>query len=295
LEDDGDSNHEEDFDNNPFDGPSSRMSVDEENEEPIELSYPELLNLCQILVRTVANDKAEKRKVHSIVQGMITRYRNETSFVVHFDDHLPVCSQVNQVNRTNAFQPLRAITQSVANSSKVGRKMSAREHMVRKKARRGMNGTQLSQCSQADDDDHLGPPKSLSRNCRLCRLGGHGQFQCPTLLQYGSPLEKNNGILRAEMATELMKSTSYVNTNFAPDDDKRIVHVTLPTATKAVILHSRYIKDEGQTFLLEATLLQVGGVPHGDYSKVIFDIAAITKYLVRGKNCLFVSQLKRST
>jgi hypothetical protein len=65
-------------------------------------------------------------------------------------------------------------------------------------------------------------------------------------------------------------------------------------ATKAIILHARYIKDEGQTFMLEATLLQVGGVPHGDYSKVIFNISAITKYLVRGKNCLFVSQLKRS-
>jgi hypothetical protein len=95
-------------------------------------------------------------------------------------------------------------------------------------------------------------------------------------------------ILRAEVATELMKSTSYVNTNLAPNDE-RIVHVTLPTATKAVILHAQYIKDEGQTFMLEATLLQVGGVPHGHYSKVIFDIAAITKYLVRGKHCLFVS------
>ncbi len=123
----------------------------------------------------------------------------------------------------------------------------------------------------------------------MCRLGGHGQFQCPTLLQYGSPLEKNNVILRAEVATELMKSTSYVNTNLAPNGE-RIVHVTLPTATKAVILHAQYIKDEGQTFMLEATLLQqVGGVPHGHYSKVIFDIAAITKYLVRGKHCLFVS------
>jgi hypothetical protein len=156
-----------------------------------------------------------------------------------------------------------------------------------------MNGTQLSQCSQADDDDHLGPPKSLSRNCCLCRLGGHGQFQCPSLLQYESPLEKNNGILRAEVATELMKSTSYVNTNLAPDDE-RIVYGTLPAATKAVILHALYIKDEGQTFMLEATLLQVDDVPHGDYSKVIFNISAITKYLVRGKNCLFVSQLKRS-
>jgi hypothetical protein len=300
LEDDEDPNREEDLDdddnddNNPFDGVSSSMVVDEDNEEPLEVSYPELLNLCEILVRTVANDKKEKRKVHSIVQGMITRYRKGSAFVVHFDDHLPVSSQVVQENNTNVCQPVRAITQSVANSSKVGRKMSAREHIVRKKAKRGMNGTQLSQCSQADDDDHLGPPKSLSRNCRLCRLGGHGQFQCPSLLQYGSPLEKNNGILRAEVATELMKSTSYVNTNLASSDE-RIIHATLPTATKAVILHARYIKDEGQTFLLEATLLQVGGLPHGDYSKVIFDISAITKFLVRGKNCLFVSQLKRST
>ena len=121
----------------------------------------------------------------------------------------------------------------------------------------------------------------------MCRLGGHGQFQCPSLLQYGSPLEKNNGILRAEVATELMKPTSYVNTNLAPDDD-RIVHVSLPNATKAVILHNRYLNDGGQTFMLEATLLQVGGVPHDDYAKVLFDLSAVTKYPVRGKNCLFV-------
>jgi hypothetical protein len=90
-----------------------------------------------------------------------------------------------------------------------------------------------------------------------------------------------------------MKSTSYVNTNLAPDDDC-IVYGTLPAATKAVILHAGYIKDEGHAFMLEATLLQAGGVPHGDYSKVIFNISAITEYLVQGKNCLFVSQLKRS-
>jgi hypothetical protein len=68
-----------------------------------------------------------------------------------------------------------------------------------------------------------------------------------------------------------MKSTSYVNTNLAPDND-RIVYGTLPAATKAVIHHAGYIKDEGHTFMLEATLLQVGGVPHG---KVIFNISAI--------------------
>ena len=38
----------------------------------------------------------------SIVQGMITRYRKEKAFVVHFDDHLPVGSQVDQDNNTNA-------------------------------------------------------------------------------------------------------------------------------------------------------------------------------------------------
>jgi hypothetical protein len=38
----------------------------------------------------VANDKKEKRRVHSIVQGMIAQYKKETAFVVHFDDHLPV-------------------------------------------------------------------------------------------------------------------------------------------------------------------------------------------------------------
>jgi hypothetical protein len=257
---------DEDLDNNenPFDGISSNMGVNKDNEEPLEVTYPELLNLCTVLVRTVANDKKEKRKIHSIVQGMITCYRNETAFIVHFDDHLPIHDQVDQDNNLNACQPARAITQSVTNSSKVGQKMSTREHIVRKKAKRGMNRTQLSQCSQADDDDHLGPPKSLSRNCRLCRLGGHSQFQCPSLLQYGSAFEKNNGILQAEVATELMKSTTYVKTNLAPDVE-RIVYETLSAATKAVILHARYIKDEGQTFMLEATLLQVGGVPHGDY------------------------------
>ena len=131
-----DSNHDEDTEN-PFDGSTSGMRVDEDNEEPLEVSYAELLNLCTVLVRTVANDTTEKRKVHSIVQGMITRYRQEKEFVVHFDDHLPVSSQVDQDNMINACQPARAITQSVPNSSKVGRKMSAREHIVRKKARRG--------------------------------------------------------------------------------------------------------------------------------------------------------------
>ena len=78
MEDD-DSNHDKDFDNseNPFDGIASGMVVDKDNEEPLEVSYAELLNLCAVLVCTVANDKKEKRKVHSIVQGMITRYQKK--------------------------------------------------------------------------------------------------------------------------------------------------------------------------------------------------------------------------
>jgi hypothetical protein len=52
-------------------------------------------------------------------------------------------------------------------------------------------------------------------------------------------LEKNNVVLRAEVATELMtKSTSYVNTNLVAPDYERIVRVTLPTETKAAILHA---------------------------------------------------------
>lgn len=269
------------------------MEVDEDNEEPTEVSYAELLNLCAILVRTVANDKKEKRKVHSIVQGMITRYQKQVEFGVHFDDHLQVESEQDNNNITT-HQPLRATTQNIPNSSKVGRKMSAREHIVRKKARRGMAGSQLSQCSQADDDDNLGPPKSRTRGCTLCHLGGHGRFQCPSLIQYGSPLQKEDAVLRAEIATELVKTTSYVTSNLVPDDN-RIVYATLPKAIKAIVLHNRYTKDGGQTFILEATLLQDGGYPHEDYTKVIFDICAITKFLLRGKNCLFVSQLKRPT
>jgi hypothetical protein len=61
-------------------------------------------------------------------------------------------------------------------------------------------------------------------------------------------LEKNNVVLRAEVATELMtKSTSYVNTNLVAPDYERIVRVTLPTETKAAILHARYIKERGHT------------------------------------------------
>jgi hypothetical protein len=71
--------------------------------------------------------------------------------------------------------------------------------------------------------------------------------------------------------------------------------MTLPTATKAVILHVHSNKDRGQTFILEATLLQAGGVPHDDFPNVIYDISAISKLLFGGKNCLFVSQLKRLT
>jgi hypothetical protein len=61
----------------------------------------------------VANDRKEKRK------GMIIQYKKETAFVVHFNDHLPVNSQVlEQDTHTNACQPLRAITQSVKDLQK---------------------------------------------------------------------------------------------------------------------------------------------------------------------------------
>jgi hypothetical protein len=76
---DVDSNHEEDHDNdeNPFDGISSNMVVDKDNEEPLKVTYPELLDLCTILIRTVANDKKEKTEVHSIVQGLIAQYQKD--------------------------------------------------------------------------------------------------------------------------------------------------------------------------------------------------------------------------
>jgi hypothetical protein len=105
LEDE-DSNHEEDLESNdnPLDGISSNVVVDKDNKEPRYVTYPELLNLCTILVCTVANDKKAKRKVHSIVQGRITCYWKGTVFGVYFDDHLPVSSQVDQDNNTNACQ-----------------------------------------------------------------------------------------------------------------------------------------------------------------------------------------------
>ena len=57
---------DEDLDNNenPFDGISSNMVVDEDNEEPLEVTYPELLNLYTVLFCTVANGKKEKKKVN---------------------------------------------------------------------------------------------------------------------------------------------------------------------------------------------------------------------------------------
>jgi hypothetical protein len=32
---------------------------------------------------------------------MITRFQNETAFIVHFDDHLPISGQVDQDNNLN--------------------------------------------------------------------------------------------------------------------------------------------------------------------------------------------------
>ena len=63
--------------------------------------------------------------------------QNEIDFTVHFDDHLPLGGQGDQENNTSACEPLRVITKSVPNSSKVGRKMSARDFMMRKKAMKG--------------------------------------------------------------------------------------------------------------------------------------------------------------
>jgi hypothetical protein len=51
LEDDDDSNCGEDINDNdnPFDGITSYMVIGEDNQKPLEASYPELLNLCTIL------------------------------------------------------------------------------------------------------------------------------------------------------------------------------------------------------------------------------------------------------
>jgi hypothetical protein len=102
LEDD-DSNHEDYLDNNgnPFDAISSIMVVDEDNEESLKVTHPELLSLCTTLVHRVANDKKEKGKVDSIVQGMIKHYQKETASVVHFDDYLPVLDEHDNSSKEN--------------------------------------------------------------------------------------------------------------------------------------------------------------------------------------------------
>jgi hypothetical protein len=48
VEDDNGSNCEEDleYNENPFDGNSSHMALNKDSEEPVEVSYPKLLNLC---------------------------------------------------------------------------------------------------------------------------------------------------------------------------------------------------------------------------------------------------------
>jgi hypothetical protein len=114
----------------------------------VKISYPELVNCCTILARTVQNVKARWERYMGCSGGRscwLVIIGSGKEACLHFDDHIPIAGEVGQGNNNHANLTLHSVTQNIPNSTKVGWKMSAWQYFVRmKKQKWSMLGDQLS-------------------------------------------------------------------------------------------------------------------------------------------------------
>ena len=137
----------------------------------------------------------------------------------------------------------------------------------------------------------------------LCKQRGHGgQFVCPLLTKFGTPLKKNDADIRSSLSMSLPMLGTFPTSllPFDEDDVQNIIYTSLPTKIRALIIHERYERKSfpgqrigSKRYVLRLTLLTDYGLsfPGDMYTNAFFEVDKVMSFITRSKTNLIVSQI----
>jgi hypothetical protein len=269
------------------------------------LSYQSVKSNCEEMCRYVQNDQLQLAELKLLTDRILNRLRNKQNIHASFVDTID--SHPSGEGRSGL--PRSAVGRIVPNSKNMKRKRSKEEYMKSffetgrtnkgTKANASIAAT-TSTCFQASDENHLAPPKLDHRACSFCKKAHHFARSCPTLLQHGvPPLQQKDSKSRTKLQAELTAVGGIV-TYTRDVDDKRTLYTTLPRGIGAIFIFKRlYVKninekEHHENYCVECTIYKVGGEEHELYSRSLFLVSCIAKYVVRSSTNFIISLLQYS-
>ena len=98
-----------------------------------------------------------------------------------------------------------------------------------------------------EDMQHLGEKKTRTYGCKICQKSGHRYKMCPTVIDYGSPLDLKNREQRDNLSERLC--TLKGDICFRKENDQREIMLSVPDKVIGVIIHARFWKKMVALFL----------------------------------------------
>lgn len=275
--------------NEDEDMPQGQDSGSENEEgEPQRIRYSQAKEEFEVLLRLASTDFQAMASISSTVCTMTERLRNKQSVNVIFETVVAN----NNGNQTSAScDPIPGTLNASTNAGNHIRLRSRNEmasNFVRAVVRRVG--------AHSSDRDFITTGATTTRACGICRMGGHKRGNCPTLAVYEKPaLAFYNLPIRMELAKQLSDPAAFHNYVRA-DNDYRPVSQTLPVGMKGVVIHFRLVDPNMKAEpCLECTCLMAKAEKHARYSRSLFSLSIIARFMVKGQSTIVVSELVAPT
>jgi len=274
----------------------------------LSMNYSEMLELSKELCRAVQNDPFGKIAVHRALTTMTKLVREqERLFEVVVvagasQDRDPVAG----VTLTSAIsrRPVSATSRPITNTHAIHRKRSSAESGGGGGS--GRTTKSIRRISLESDRHHAGgKQRHYGKSCSLCKETGHQIGTCPKITKYGVvPVSNQRDIskeLRSSLVTSLNQKESYVSLVRAGEHAALTVYDSLPANhVKGLVMHQRLIKSFSGSLLQSnrpgnycflCTVLGSKGDPHVRYEKCLFELVAVTKYILKSNSQILLNQM----
>jgi len=298
------------------------------------LNYQHCMTLCTELCRTAQNDRLAMETLAMVVDEMTGHFREGRKFLslsVAFTESTTNRSLSLALTETGANRlalngepaPARnggavsATSRPITNTTSLKRKQSVVERsrsQPRSQSAKRRRTAFTGKSNRASDQYHVGTKhNNTSKSCGLCKLTGHQIRSCPKITIYAVaplPMQRQQHTLnqhhRDLLRNSLNVKNHYLTVIRGPGElEKPVLGNVPPNNTKGIVLHDRMIMDSDGTlaysdrpgnYCFLCTVLGERGDPRPDYTRVLFNHNALTRYLSKaGTTSIIINAMEVST
>ena len=272
------------------------------------VTYQFALQRCSELCRTVQHDQVALASVVALVDTLTERLRMGMHIDAQFPEYNHTALDIEYDSgeggsHSSDLQPLPSMTKTAKNAWKQKRKKSAMERVVKNTRSRRSSFGHSTKLDKPGTDSHVLPPSRVtSKSCSLCRKQGHQFNSCPVFNRYKNPpLARGAREIRESLCRDIYLSSRYA-THTRPheeEEQKDNVFVTLPKQIDGLVIHRRLLidntvvnLDSPENYCLECTVLHNGGEEHQMYTKALFHLGAVCKYIGASLSSIIVVEIE---